>query len=90
MEVQMATTSTLRTVGGSVMMAIPKPLLETLGIAANAKLDLTVEDGKLVAVPRKRPKYALEELLAQCDPNAEITDEERMWMNLEPVGREII
>lgn len=86
----MATTSTLRTVGGSVMMAIPKPLLETLGIAANAKLDLTVEDGKLVAVPRKRPKYALEELLAQCDPNAEITDEERMWMNLEPVGREII
>jgi antitoxin ChpS len=86
----MATTSTLRTVGGSVMMAIPKPLLETLGIAANAKLDLTVEDGKLVAIPRKRPKYTLEELLAQCDPNAEITDEERMWMNLEPVGKEII
>lgn len=86
----MATTSTLRTVGGSVMMAIPKPLLETLGIAANAKLDLTVEDGKLVAVPRKRPKYTLEELLAQCDPDAEITEEEKMWMNLEPVGKEII
>nr|WP_299497795.1 antitoxin [uncultured Rhizobium sp.] len=86
----MATTSTLRTVGGSVMMAIPKPLLDTLGIAANAKLDLTVEDGKLVAVPRKRPKYTLEELLAQCDPNAEITEEEKMWMNLEPVGKEII
>ena len=83
-------TSTLRTVGGSVMMAIPKPLLDTLGIAANAKLDLTVEDGKLVAVPRKRPKYTLEELLAQCDPNAEITEEEKMWMNLEPVGKEII
>jgi len=86
----MATTSTLRTVGGSVMMAIPKPLLDTLGLATNAKLDLTVEDGKLVAVPRKRPKYTLEELLAQCDPNAEITEEEKMWMNLEPVGKEII
>jgi antitoxin ChpS len=86
----MATTSTLRTVGGSVMMAIPKPLLDTLGVAANAKLDLTVEDGKLVAVPRKRPKYTLDELLAQCDPHAEITDEEKMWMNLEPVGKEII
>ena len=86
----MATTSTLRTVGGSVMMAIPKPLLETLGVAANAKLDLVVEDGKLVAVPRKRPKYTLEELLAQCDPDAPITEEERMWMDLPPVGREII
>lgn len=86
----MANTATLRTVGGSVMMAIPKPLLETLGVTANAKLDLTVEDGRLVAVPRKRPKYTLEELLAQCDPDAPITEEERMWMDLPPVGREII
>ena len=86
----MANTATLRTVGGSVMMAIPKSLLETLGVAANAKLDLTVEEGKLVAVPRKRPKYTLDELLAQCDPDAPITEEERMWMDLEPVGREII
>jgi antitoxin ChpS len=86
----MATTSTLRSVGGSVMMAIPKPLLDTLGVTANAKLDLIVEDGKLIAVPRKRPKYTLDELLAQCDPNAEITEEERMWLDLEPVGKEII
>lgn len=86
----MANTATLRTVGGSVMMAIPKPLLETLGVAANAKLDLVVEDGKLVAIPRKRPKYTLEELLAQCDPDVPITEEERMWLDLEPVGREII
>ena len=86
----MANTATLRTVGGSVMMAIPKALLESLGVTANAKLDLAVEDGKLVAIPRKRPKYTLEELMAQCDPDAEITEEERMWMDLEPVGREII
>ena len=86
----MATTSTLRTVGGSVMMAIPKPLLETLGLAANAKMDLSVEDGKLVAVPRARPKYTLDELMAQCDLDAPWTEEEREWLNTEPVGREII
>lgn len=86
----MANTATLRTVGGSVMMAIPKALLETLGVAANAKLDLTVEDGKLVAVPRKRPKYTLEELMAQCDLDAPWTDEEREWLDAPPVGREII
>lgn len=86
----MANTATLRTVGGSVMMAIPKPLLETLGVAANAKLDLVVEDGKLIAVPRKRPKYTLEELMAQCDLDAPWSEEEREWLDLEPVGREII
>ena len=86
----MANTATLRTVGGSVMMAIPKPLLETLGVAANAKLDLTVEDGKLVAVPRKRPKYTLDELMAQCDLDAPWTEEEREWLDAPPVGREII
>lgn len=86
----MANTATLRTVGGSVMMAIPKPLLETLGVAANAKLDLTVEDGKLVAVPRKRPKYTLEELMAECDLDAPWSEEEREWLDMKPVGRETI
>jgi antitoxin ChpS len=89
MEAKMAV-STLRNVGGSVMMAIPKPLLETLGLTANAKLDVTIEDGKLVAVPKARPKYTLEELLAQCDPDAPLTPEDREWMDSAPVGREII
>jgi antitoxin ChpS len=83
-------TSTLRTVGGSVMMTIPKPLLETLGLAPNAKLDLTVEDGRLVAVPRPRPRYSLDELLAQCDPDAPLSDEEQAWLDAPPVGREVL
>jgi antitoxin ChpS len=89
METKMAV-STLRNVGGSVMMAIPKPLLDTLGLSANAKLDVTVEDGKLVAVPKARPKYTLEELLAQCDPDATLSIEDQEWMDIQPVGREII
>lgn len=86
----MANTATLRTVGGSVMMAIPKALLETLGVSANAKLDLTVEEGKLVAVPRKRPKYTLDELIAEWDPWPERTVEEQEWLDSPPVGKEII
>lgn len=86
----MANIATLRTVGGSVMMVIPKPLLETLGVTTNAKLDLTVEDGRLVAVPRKRPKYTLDELMAQCDLDAPWTEEEQEWLDMKPVGREII
>ena len=86
----MANTATLRTVGGSVMIAIPKPLLETLGVSANAKLDLTVEEGKLVAVPRKRPKYTLDELLAMGNPNADLTEEDRDWLSDPPKGNEVI
>ena len=86
----MATTSTLRTVGGSVMMAIPKALLETLGLAPNAKLELSIENGRLVAVPRARPKYTLEELLAKGDPNANLTEEDRDWLSDPPKGNEVI
>jgi antitoxin ChpS len=83
-------TSTLRTVGGSVMMAIPKPLLEMLRLAPNAKLDLTVEDGRLVAVPRPRPRYSLDELVAQCDPDAPLSEDEQAWLDAQPIGREVV
>lgn len=86
----MANTATLRTVGGSVMMAIPKALLESLGVAANAKLDLAVEDGKLVAIPRKRPRYTLDELLDMGDPNADLTQEDLDWLSDPPKGNEVI
>jgi antitoxin ChpS len=82
--------STLRTVGGSVMMAIPKPVLEELGIAANTRLKVSVEDGRLVAVPQRRPKYTLGELIAQCDLDAPWSEAELEWMNSPSVGREII
>lgn len=82
--------STLRNVGGSVMMTIPKPLLEDLGLSANAKLDVTVEDGRLVAVPKARPKYTLDELIAEWTPWPERTAEEQEWLDMPSVGNEVI
>jgi antitoxin ChpS len=81
--------ATLRTVGGSVMMVIPKAILEALGLAANEKVGLSVADGRLVVEPHTRPRYSLDELVAQCDPDAPISDEEREWMAMKPVGKEI-
>ncbi len=82
--------STLRNVGGSVMMTVPKPVLDELGLSANTKLEVSVEDGRLVAVPKARPKYTLDELLAQCDLDAPWSEEEREWMDAPSVGNEII
>ncbi len=83
-------TSTLRTVGGSVMMAIPKAVLEVLHLGANDKVALSVEDGRLVVEAQPRPKYTLAELLAQCDTGAEASDDLRAWDSTEPMGSEII
>ena len=83
-------TSTLRNVGGSVMMTVPKPVLEELGLQANTKVEVTVENGRLIAVARSRPKYTLEELIAQCDLDAPLSDEDHEWLNDPPVGREVI
>lgn len=82
--------TTLRNVGGSVMMTVPKSVLEALGLQANTKVDVTAEDGRLVAVARTRPKYTLEELIAQCDLDAPLSDEDRQWLNDPPAGREVI
>ena len=82
-------TSTLRTVGGSVMLAIPKSVLDGLGLAANEKVELRLDEGRLVIEPRRRPKYTLEELVAQCSPD-EADVQAREWDEVAPVGLEII
>jgi antitoxin ChpS len=82
-------TSTLRIVGGSVMLAIPKSVLDGLGLAANEKVELRLDQGRLVIEPRRRPKYTLDELVAQCVPS-EPSVEAQVWDEAEPVGREQI
>lgn len=83
-------TATLRNVGGSVMMAIPKSVLDGLGLAANTKVALSIEQGRLIVEARSKPKYSLAELLAQCDPTAPEPDRDEAWEMMEPVGREVL
>lgn len=83
-------TTTLRKVGGSVMLAVPPALLDTLGLRGGAKVGISVESGRLVVAPKKRPRYSLEELLGQCNPKAARGKEEREWLGSRPVGGELI
>ncbi|MBI5444211.1 MAG: antitoxin [Deltaproteobacteria bacterium] len=80
----------LRKVGGSVMLALPPAILDLLHLHAGAAVGVSVDGGRLVIEPKLRPHYSLEELLAQCDPTAERTEEEREWLDAPPVGREIL
>ena len=83
-------TTNLRKVGGSIMLAVPPALLDILHLRPGAKVELSVEKGRLVIEPQRRPHYTLEELLAQCDPKARRSKEEREWLDNGPEGDELI
>jgi antitoxin ChpS len=39
--------------------------------------------------PRKQPRYTIQELVAQCDPDAPLDDETIEWLHAPSAGREI-
>lgn len=83
-------TTKLRKVGGSVMLAVPPALLDLLHLSAGVKVGITVDGDRLVVEPHPRPRYTLDELLAQCDVSAEPAAEDQDWLDAEPVGRELL
>lgn len=81
-------TATLRTVGGSVVMVIPKRLLELVHLQAGSKVDIDVQHGRLIVVPQKKKRYKLADLLAQCDPGLPLTADEKAWLEAPAAGLE--
>lgn len=82
-------TTTLRKVGGSVMLAVPPALLELLHLHAGAAVDMEMDNGRLVVEPNLRPRYTLAELLAQSDYSQPHSREEREWVDAPALGREL-
>ena len=80
----------LRKVGGSVMLAIPPALLDILRLQPGAQVGIAIESGRLVVEQRQRPRYTMDELLAQCNPKAARTSEDREWLRNRPAGAEIL
>jgi antitoxin ChpS len=72
------------------MFAVPAELLRMLHLQAGDTLVISVEDGRLVAEPRRRPHYTMAELLAASDYSEPQSIEEREWVDAGPVGRELL
>lgn len=83
-------TTSLRKVGGSIMLAVPPAILDLLHLGPGATVGLNVDHGRLVVEPTVRPHYNLDELLAQCDASAEVCAEDLSWLNSKPVGTELL
>lgn len=80
----------LRKVGGSVMLAIPPALLAVTRLSAGRHIAISVEGSRLVIETQERPRYALDELLAQCDSSAPLSVDEREWLESGPIGNELL
>ena len=77
-------------VHSSVMLAVPPALLDILRLQPGAEVGITVESGKLVVEPLRRPRYTLEELLNKCDLTAARGKEDREWLDGKPAGAELL
>ncbi|MEO6908518.1 MAG: AbrB/MazE/SpoVT family DNA-binding domain-containing protein [Abditibacteriaceae bacterium] len=84
------TTTSLRKVGGSLMMSLPRPLLEQLDMSEGSQVSIYIEGDCLVVKPRQKPRYTLEELLSQCDTSPNRTREDREWLSDSAVGNEVL
>lgn len=85
-------TTKLRKVGGSVMVVVPPAMLDQLHLKAGATVGLAIDGDRLILQPQPKPRYTLDELLAKCDassPAPEMSEGDRLWLNLPPVGREL-
>lgn len=78
---------TLRRAGGSLVMTVPKAFVEQNQLQEGAKVDLLLEGSRMtISVPRK-PRYKLEELLAEMP--GELPRVEG-WDAMRPVGKEVL
>ncbi|MFA7241222.1 MAG: antitoxin [Sulfuricellaceae bacterium] len=84
-------TVTLRSLGGSVVMTLPKQILGLMHLDAGNQVAVSVENGRLVVEPQRKPRYTLAALLAQCnDENMALSADERAWLDAPPVGKEVL
>lgn len=72
--------SALRKIGNSTGLVLPKPILGAMGVTGGTMLDLTVEDGRLIATPVKaKVREGWAEAAAAIGAD-ELTDDERAWL----------
>ena len=83
---------TLRRAGGSLTLTIPSRLVRALGLSEGGRVKVTARGGKLVAepAPAEPPRYRLEDLIAQCDAAAALSEEDADWLADGPRGGELI
>jgi antitoxin ChpS len=77
----------LTKVGNSLALIIAKPIAESLDFHLGTPVGLRAEGNTLVVQKSPRSE-SMKEMLAMCDLSQPMSDEDRLWLNRKPVGRE--
>ena len=79
----------LRQSGGAVIVTLPKPYLDRLGLGVDAPVNIAVVDDKIVISRQNPGRIGLAARLAMCRPDLPITAGEREWLDAPAVGKEV-
>lgn len=82
--------TTLRKVGGSIMLALPPAIIDLLLLEVGATVGLTVDGKRLVVEPQIKPRYTMKQLLEASDYSQPQSSEEREWIDAPAAGRELL
>ena len=91
------TRSKLKKAGGSLVLTVPAAARNMLGLSEGQEMIVSVDGTRVIAEPvsppqirmkTRRPKYTLDELVKGCNPDLPLSEEERAWMDAQPVGNE--
>jgi len=82
---------TIKKWGNSLATRIPKAVVESVDLRLDQEVDIEAVNGKIVITPIEGKKeYKLDDLLKQCKPSLmKLDDEDKEWLNAEPVGKEV-
>jgi antitoxin ChpS len=83
--------SSIRQSGGANIISIPKAIINTLDLDVGSKMELSIQNNAILLTPVKQEVMTLESLLKDSPKSCfKITDEDRVWIDSPPVGRETI
>ena len=74
--------TSLRKMGNSTGMILPKAILDELGLASGAKIDLRVEGGEVIAKPVKRIVREGWEESAKIIGALGLSEEDQAWLDM--------
>jgi len=82
---------TIKKWGNSLATRIPKAVVESINLRLDQEVDIEAVNGKIIITPIEEIKeYKLDDLLEQCKLSSmKLDDEDKEWLNSEPVGKEI-
>jgi antitoxin ChpS len=84
-------TVTLRNLGGSIVMAVPKKILNLVDLDVGSRVQVSVDNGRLIIQPESKPHYTLAELLSRCRRSDLIPRRtDRAWLASGPAGKELL